>query len=48
MDNREMVYAKMAVLAVKDWDVFQAVIRNCRRILYHTVKPVTLEMERKK
>ncbi len=32
MDKREPAYAKHSIMAVKNWDTFQAVIRKCLRI----------------
>jgi len=39
MDKRELAYAKQAVLVVKDWDIFQAVIRNYKKLLRLSVRP---------
>ena len=32
MDKKELAYAKQTVSSVKDWDAYQAVIRNIARI----------------
>lgn len=29
MDKREIAYTKQCVLATKDWDVYQVIIRKC-------------------
>jgi hypothetical protein len=31
MDNREIAFTKQAVLATKDWDTYQAILRRCLR-----------------
>ena len=31
MDKRELAYAKQSVLATRDWDVFQAILRRVTR-----------------
>ena len=33
MDRKELAYAKQAVMAIKDWDAFQAVIRGWSRLM---------------
>jgi len=33
MDRKELAYAKQAVLGIKDWDAFQAVIRTWSRVM---------------
>ena len=33
MDRKELAYAKQALLAIKDWDAFQAVIRTWSRVM---------------
>ncbi|MBU1566020.1 MAG: hypothetical protein KJ630_10370 [Proteobacteria bacterium] len=33
MDRKELAYAKQALLGIKDWDAFQAVIRNWSRVM---------------
>jgi hypothetical protein len=33
MDRKELAYAKQAVMAIKDWDAFQAVIRGWARLM---------------
>ncbi len=38
MDKRELAYAKQAVLVVKDWDIFQAIIRNHKNLLRLSVR----------
>ncbi len=38
MDKRELVYTKQTMLAVKDWDAFQDVLRFWAKLL----KPATL------
>ena len=47
MDKRELAYVRQAVPAVKDWDVFQAIIRNYRKLLEYTVKPAAAEIGRR-
>ena len=32
MDRKELAYAKQALLGIKDWDAFQAVIRTWSRM----------------
>jgi hypothetical protein len=39
MDRKELAYAKQTVLAVKDWDAFQDVLRFWARLL----KPTTID-----
>ena len=39
MDKRELAYTKQTVLAVKDWDSFQDVLRFWAKLL----KPTTLD-----
>jgi len=29
MDKRELAFLKQSALAVKDWDIFQVIIRKC-------------------
>ena len=41
MDRKELAYAKQTVLNVKDWDAFQAVIRNWARMLRPEALPAT-------
>ncbi|MBW1635855.1 MAG: hypothetical protein JRJ68_06225 [Deltaproteobacteria bacterium] len=43
MDKRELAYARQAVLAVKDWEIFQAIIRNHRKLLESLVRPAAVE-----
>jgi hypothetical protein len=43
MDKKEWAYAKQAALSAKDWDIFQAIIRNCRKLLYPPVRQVVVE-----
>lgn len=31
MQNTEMSFAKTGVLTTKDWDTYQAILRNCLR-----------------
>lgn len=33
MDRKELAYAKQALLGIKDWDAFQAVIRTWSRVM---------------
>ena len=33
MDRKELAYTKQAVMAIKDWDAFQAVIRGWARLM---------------
>lgn len=33
MDRKELAYAKQALLGIKDWDAFQAVIRTWSKIM---------------
>jgi hypothetical protein len=40
MDKRELVYTKQTMLAVKDWDAFQDVLRFWAKLL----KPATLDV----
>ncbi|MDK9705643.1 MAG: hypothetical protein OEL83_01215 [Desulforhopalus sp.] len=42
MDRKELAYAKQALLGVKDWDTFQAVIRTCSRVVNTAFPVVTL------
>ena len=39
MDKRELAYAKQTLLAVKDWDAFQNVLRFWSKL----IKPATTE-----
>jgi hypothetical protein len=39
MDRKELAYAKQTVLAVKDWDAFQDVLRFWAKLL----KPSTID-----
>jgi hypothetical protein len=32
MENREIAFTKQAILATKDWDTYQALLRRCLRI----------------
>jgi len=48
MDKKELAYARQAVVSVKDWDIFQAIIRNYRKLLESTVRPATGEAGRKR
>jgi hypothetical protein len=32
MENKELAFTKQAILATKDWDTYQAIIRKCLRI----------------
>jgi hypothetical protein len=43
MDKKEPAYARQAALAVKDWEIFQAIIRNYRKLLESAVRPATVE-----
>ncbi len=36
MEKKELAYAKQSVLYVKDWDVFQSVIRSCKKMTCST------------
>ena len=38
MENKELAFAKQAILATKDWDTYQAIIRKCLRIPEHDMK----------
>jgi len=40
MDKRELAYAKQTLLAVKDWDAFQDVLRFWSKLM----KPSTAEI----
>jgi len=40
MDKRELAYTKQTLLAVKDWDAFQDVLRFWAKLL----KPTTSEV----
>lgn len=42
MDRKELAYAKQALLGIKDWDTFQAVIRTCSRVVKAAFPAVTL------
>ncbi len=33
MDRKELAYAKQALLGIKDWDAFQAVIRTWSKVM---------------
>lgn len=48
MDKRELAYVRQAVPAVKDWDVFQAIIRNYRKLQEYTTRPAAAEIGRKR
>ena len=48
MDKKEPAYARQAALAVKDWEIFQAIIRNYRKLLESAVRPATVETGTKK
>ena len=39
MENRELAFTKQAIMATRDWDTFQAIIRKCLRIRENGVKP---------
>ena len=39
MGKNELAYAKQSVLFVKDWDVFQSVIRSCKKLISSSIKP---------
>ena len=41
MDKKELAYAKQAVTAVTDWDIFQAIIRNYKILLRLSTKSAT-------
>jgi hypothetical protein len=43
MDKKEWAYAKQAALSAKDWDIFQAIIRNCRKLLHLPVRQIAVE-----
>ncbi len=32
MEKNELAFAKQALLATRDWDTYQAIIRKCLRI----------------
>lgn len=38
MQNTEMSFAKVGVLTTKDWDTYQAILRNCLRFRKHPQK----------
>ncbi len=42
MDKKELAYAKQTLVAVKDWDAFQAVIRSLSQIT-KLLSPMKLE-----
>ena len=48
MDKRELAYAKQAVLIVKDWDIFQAIIRKHKHLLKWSTTSEVTGLERKK
>jgi len=48
MDKRELAYARQAVIAVKDWDIFQAVIRNYKNLLRLSTRRVVTRAGRKR
>ncbi len=37
MDRKELAYAKQALLGIRDWDAFQAVIRTWSRVMKATI-----------
>ncbi len=47
MDRKEWAYAKQAALSAKDWDIFQAIIRNCRKLLHPPLRQVAVESEKR-
>jgi hypothetical protein len=38
MENRELAFSKQAILATKDWDTYQAILRKCLRVSEITTK----------
>jgi len=48
MDKKELAYAKQAVFVVKDWDIFQAIIRNQKHLHKLYVEPVETGIMRKR
>ena len=47
MDKKELAYTRQAVTAVKDWDIFQAIIRNYRKLRYSAIGPAVAGVSRK-
>lgn len=48
MDKKELAYAKQAVFVVKDWDIFQAIIRNHKNLHKLSVESVQTGIMRKR
>ena len=38
MEKNELAFAKQAILATRDWDTYQAIIRKCLRIPGRSMK----------
>ncbi len=38
MEKNELAFAKQALLATRDWDTYQAIIRKCLRIPVNVMK----------
>jgi hypothetical protein len=48
MDRKELAYAKQALMGIKDWDAFQAVIRTWSRVMKAVAPAETWETFAKK
>lgn len=43
MDRKELAYAKQALMGIKDWDAFQAVLRTWSRVMKASAPAETSE-----